>query len=175
MGLEWGWKKYQGLNCCFDSIPPLYYLLSRHLSACWIYSLSHQLHEAGHGHTAIFIYIFNSEIPFCRNTDGPRDCHTKWSKSDRKGKIPYDIACMWNLRKGYRWTYLQNRRRVTDVENWHGYQWVTVSAEGRGACIGRLGLAYTLLYIKQTMNKDLLYNTGNCIQYSVMAYMEIES
>ena len=61
------------------------------------------------------------------------------------------------------------------MENRHGYQWVTVSAEGRGACIGRLGLAYTLLYIKQTMNKDLLYNTGNCIQYSVMAYMEIES
>ena len=43
------------------------------------------------------------------------------------------------------------------------------------AYIGRLGLAYTLLYIKQIINKDLLYNTGNCIQYSVMAYMEIES
>ena len=45
---------------------------------------------------------FNSEIPFGRNTDGPRDCHTKRSKSDRKGQISYDIACMWNLRKGYK-------------------------------------------------------------------------
>ena len=29
----------------------------------------------------------------------------------------YDIAYMWNLIKGYKWTYLQNRNRVTDVEN----------------------------------------------------------
>ena len=29
---------------------------------------------------------------------------------------------------------------------------------------------YTLLYIKQITNKDLLYNTGNCIQYVVIAY-----
>ena len=30
---------------------------------------------------------------------------------------------------------------------------------------------YTLLYIRQITNKDLLYNTGNSSQYSVMAYM----
>ena len=30
---------------------------------------------------------------------------------------------------------------------------------------------YTLLYIKQITNKDLLYSTGNFTQYSVMAYM----
>ena len=30
---------------------------------------------------------------------------------------------------------------------------------------------YTLLYIKQITNKDLLYMTGNSTQYSVMAYM----
>ena len=28
-----------------------------------------------------------------------------------------------------------------------------------------------LLYIKQIINKDLLYNTGNCTQYSVIIYM----
>ena len=32
-------------------------------------------------------------------------------------QISYDIAYMWNLKKGYKWTYLQNRSRVTDVEN----------------------------------------------------------
>ena len=31
---------------------------------------------------------------------------------------------------------------------------------------------YTLLYIKQITNKDLLYSTGNSTQYSVMAYTE---
>ena len=31
--------------------------------------------------------------------DGPRDCYTEWSKSDRERQI-YDIAYMWNLKKG---------------------------------------------------------------------------
>ena len=34
---------------------------------------------------------------------------------------------------------------------------------------------YTLLYIKQITNKNLLYSTGNCTQYSVMTYMGKES
>ena len=34
---------------------------------------------------------------------------------------------------------------------------------------------YTLLFIKQITNKDLLYSAGNSTQYSVMAYMEKES
>ena len=49
--------------------------------------------------------------------NGPRDSHTDWSKSDREKQISYDIACMWNLKKGYKWTYLQNTSRVTDAEN----------------------------------------------------------
>ena len=35
----------------------------------------------------------------CSNIDGPRDCHTEWSKLDRERKIPYDIAYMWNLKE----------------------------------------------------------------------------
>ena len=27
------------------------------------------------------------------------------------------MANMWNLKKWYKWTYLQNRNRVTDAEN----------------------------------------------------------
>ena len=34
---------------------------------------------------------------------------------------------------------------------------------------------YTLLSIKQIINKDLLYSTGNCTQYSVMTYMGKDS
>ena len=30
--------------------------------------------------------------------DEPRDYHAKWSKSERERQIPYDIACMWNLK-----------------------------------------------------------------------------
>ena len=35
----------------------------------------------------------------CSNIDGPRDDHSKWSKSAREEQIPYDITCMWNLKK----------------------------------------------------------------------------
>ena len=33
----------------------------------------------------------------CSNMDGPRDSHTKWSKSKRERQIPYDITYSWNL------------------------------------------------------------------------------
>ena len=31
--------------------------------------------------------------------DGPRDCHTEWSESDRERPISNDIAYRWNLRR----------------------------------------------------------------------------
>ena len=40
----------------------------------------------------------------------------------------------------------------------------------------KLGInIYTLLYIRQITNKDLLFITGNSTQYSVMTYMRKES
>ena len=39
----------------------------------------------------------------------------KWSKTE-KDKY-HDITYMWNLKKWYKWTYLQNRTRITDIEN----------------------------------------------------------
>ena len=38
-------------------------------------------------------------------------------KSDAERQIPYNIAYMWSLKKWYKSTYLQNRNRVTYVEN----------------------------------------------------------
>ena len=35
----------------------------------------------------------------CSNMEGPRDCHTEWSKSDREGEISYAIPYMWNLKR----------------------------------------------------------------------------
>ena len=46
---------------------------------------------------------------------GPRDDHTKRSKSDRERQIPCDITYMWNLK--YDTKFLQNRNRLTDVEH----------------------------------------------------------
>ena len=85
--------------------------------------------------------------------DGPRDYHTKWRKSERERQISYDIAYMWNL-KWYKWTYLQKGNRLTDIEN------KLIVMEGE--------MGFKNTYIKYINNKDLLYSTGNYIQYPVI-------
>ena len=45
--------------------------------------------------TAYYSAIKQNEInAICSNVDGPRECHTEGSKSERK--ISYDITYMWN-------------------------------------------------------------------------------
>ena len=34
----------------------------------------------------------------CSNMEGPRDNHTKWSKSERERQTPCDITYIWNLK-----------------------------------------------------------------------------
>ena len=46
-----------------------------------------------------------------RDMDKPRDCHTEWTESDTERQISYDVTNIWNLKKEYKWTYLQNRSR----------------------------------------------------------------
>ena len=55
----------------------------------------------------------------CRNKDESRDYYTKWNKLDKKWQIPNDITYMWNLKKWYKLTYLQNRNRLLHTENKH--------------------------------------------------------
>ena len=50
------------------------------------------------------------------NTDGTGDYHTNWSKSE-KDKY-HMILLIWGiLKKKDKWSYLQNRNRLTDLEN----------------------------------------------------------
>ena len=71
--------------------------------------------------------------------DGPRVCHTEWSKSERGKQMLYINTYMWNLEKCYRWSYLHNRNRDTDVE-----KKCKDTKEERGGVgwIGKLGLTY---------------------------------
>ena len=70
------------------------------------------------------VYIYNGILlshkkgnkAISGNMDGPRGYHTKRSESGKEKQI-YDITYMWNLKKWYKWTYLQNRNRLTDLEN----------------------------------------------------------
>ena len=72
------------------------------------------------------VHIYNGKLlshgkewnnAICSDIDEPRECHTKWSKLDRESQVSHGIAYLQNLKKSYKWTYLQNRSWVTDVEN----------------------------------------------------------
>ena len=80
----------------------------------------------------------------CRDVDGPRDCHTEWSKSEREKQISYINTYTWILEKWYSITGLQGRNRDTDVEN----KRMDTKGEKQGVGVmvgwtGRLGLTYT--------------------------------
>ena len=71
--------------------------------------------------TCVYVYTHNGILlshkrelnnAICSNMSRPRDYHTKGSKSDREIQISYEITYMWNLKKWYKWTYLQNRNRL---------------------------------------------------------------
>ena len=46
----------------------------------------------------------------CSTLDGPRDCQRDKDKY-------HGNTHMWNLRKGYKWAYIQYKNRVRNVEN----------------------------------------------------------
>ena len=72
-------------------------------------------------------------------------------------------------KKWYKWTYLQDRNRLTDLEN---ELMVTRGQEWGEGIFRELGInMYTLLYLKWMTNKDLLYSTGNSAQCYVAAWM----
>ena len=48
--------------------------------------------------------------------DGPRNYHTKWTKSGRERQMSY-ITNMWNLKKLIQMNLFTNRNRFTDLEN----------------------------------------------------------
>ena len=82
----------------------------------------------------------------------------KRSKSDREREISYDIAYMWNQKKSYKLTYLQNRNRLIDLES-------ELMAKGKGGKDWEFGMdKHTLLYLEWITNKDPLYCTGNSAQ-----------
>ena len=81
----------------------------------------------------------------CSNMGEPKDYHTKWTKSNRERWVTCNTTYMWNLKKWYKWTYLRNRNRLTDIgkkptvtegeRGWRNKLWVGINI-------------YTLPYIK---------------------------
>ena len=92
----------------------------------------------------LFIHLKKWNNDICSNMGRPRDCHTEQRKSEK----PYDMAYIWKLfskKKGYKWTYLQNRNRATNVEN----KLMATRDKVRGGINSKIGIdTYTLLYRK---------------------------
>ena len=59
------------------------------------------------------------------HTDGPRNYHTKWSKSERERQTCCHLHVVSNIQ--HRWTYLRNRNQLTHVE----HRVVVAKVEGR--------------------------------------------
>ena len=67
----------------------------------------------------------------CSNVDGPRDYHTKWSKSGRGRQISYDIAYMWNLIKMIQNNLFVKQKQTLIFKNQiYGYQRGNRDGEG---------------------------------------------
>ena len=86
----------------------------------------------------------------CRHVDGPRDCHTEWSTSEREKQISYINAYMWNLEKCYRWTSLQGRNRHRCRKQTYGHKKGKAGMGGDGCGMNwEIGIdIYTLICIK---------------------------
>ena len=62
--------------------------------------------------------------------DGPRDYHTKSSKSDRKRQISYAIIYMWNLKKNDTNEFIYKTETDSHRKQTYGYQRGKVQGEG---------------------------------------------
>ena len=77
--------------------------------------------------------------------DGPRDCYTEWSKSDREGEIWYNILSMWNLKRNDTNEFTKQKETHKLRKQTYGYQrGKRGGREKSGTGINK----YTLLYIK---------------------------
>ena len=93
----------------------------------------------------------------CSNIDGSRECHTEWSKSDRKRKLSYEIPYMWNLKRNTTrrrkdGNELSYKTKLTDLENKFVVSDYTVEVRNRFKaldlieCVMNYGWKFMTLY-----------------------------
>ena len=83
--------------------------------------------------------------------------YIEWSKSERKTPIQYINAYIWNLERWYRWPYMQDTRRDTDVKN----RLLDSVGEGEGGMIWENSIETRILpYVKQMTSPSLTHETG---------------
>ena len=81
----------------------------------------------------------------------------------------HGITCVWNLKND---TNELIYKTEIDSQTQKTTLWLRKGKGGEGGINQEFGNnRYTLLYIKQIINKDLLYSAENYTQYSVITYM----
>ena len=79
-------------------------------------------------------------------------------------KYRYYNAYIWNIEKWYCKIYLQGNNGDTNIEN----RFMDMEkGEERVRCMERLTWKLTLPYVKQIINRNLLYDSGNSNMGSV--------
>ena len=99
--------------------------------------------------------------------DGPRDCHTEWSKSDREGEISYDISHMWNLKRNDT-NELTKQKETHRLRGWIYACWG--KDEGRDSWRVLYGHVHTAIFTMDN-HKDLLHSTWNSAQCYVAVWI----
>ena len=90
----------------------------------------------------LFSHKMEWNCAICSNIDGPKDYHTKWSKSERDIQISYDIPYMWNLK------YDTNEPETeTDSQTQKTYLWLLTGRGDEEGGMGSLGLVSANYYM----------------------------
>ena len=79
----------------------------------------------------------------CSNMDGPRDYYIKRSKSE-KDKHHMTQLYSESKKKWHKWTYLQNRNRLIDIENKSMVTEGERGVEGINEALGLTGTHYNV-------------------------------
>ena len=101
----------------------------------------------------------------CSNMDGPRECHTEWSQTEKEN--------IWHplyVESKNKW-HKQMYKTERDSQTWRMNLWLPVEGwvdELDGEFVTDM---YTLLYLKWIIRKDLLYSSWNSAQCYVAAWM----
>ena len=90
----------------------------------------------------------------------PSEPSGKQGKEVRQRQISCEVAYMWNLKKKDTDKLIYKREIDSQTERTSGYQW------RKGRSVGLTHAYYSI----QEINTDLLYGTGNYVQYPVITY-----
>ena len=72
--------------------------------------------------------------------DGPRECHTEGSKSEREGEISYDMPYKWNLNRN-------STRKLTKQKETRRLRKQAYGYPGEGIVRNSGKVMYTQLYV----------------------------